>query len=55
MEITFLYTLIFIDDSNLLSVFCRHDAEHSSFRQTGAIGNGIVDFCELDFAPALEK
>lgn len=55
MEITFPYAQVFVDDSNLLSVFFRHDAEHSSFRQIGAIGNGIVDFCELDFVPALEK
>lgn len=28
MEITFPYAHVFVDDSNLLSVFFRHDAEH---------------------------
>ncbi len=55
MEITYPFAKVFADNTNRLSAFLCHDAQHSSFRQIGDIGNSLVDFCELDFAPALEK
>lgn len=55
MEITYPFAKVFADSTNRLSAFFCHDAQHSSFRKIGDIGNGLVDFCELDFAPALEK
>ena len=55
MEITHPFTKVFIDSTNKLNVFFLHDAEHSEFQQSGDIGNGIVDFCELDFLCVMEK
>lgn len=55
MEITYPFAKVFADRTNRLSVFFWHDAQHSTFQQIGDIGNNIVDFCELDFAPALDK
>lgn len=55
MEITYPFAKVFADSTNRLSAFFCHDAQHSSFRQIGDIGNSLVDFCELNFAPALEK
>jgi hypothetical protein len=55
MEITYPFAKVFADSTNHLSAFFCHDAMHSSFQPIGDIGNGLVDFCELDFAPALEK
>ena len=55
MEITHPFAKVFIDSTNKLNVFFLHDAEHSEFQQSGDIGNGIVDFCELDFLGAMEK
>lgn len=55
MEITYPFAKVFADSTNHLSAFFCHDAMHSSFHSIGDIGNGLVDFCELDFTPALEK
>ncbi len=54
MEITYPFAKVFTDRANRLSSFFWHDAGHSTFQQIGDIGNSIVDFCELDFAPALD-
>ena len=55
MEITYPFARVFADTTNHLSAFFCHDAQHSNFWQIGDIGNGLVDFCELNFAPTLEK
>jgi len=55
MEITYPFAKVFADSTNQLSAFFCHDAQHSSFHRIGDIGNSLVDFCELDFSPALEK
>ena len=55
MEITYPFARVFADNTNRLSAFFCHDAQHNSFLSIGDIGNGLVDFCELDFAPALEQ
>lgn len=55
MEITYPFAKVFVDGSNKLNIFFLHDAEHSAFQQIGENGNGIVDFCELDFSGVGEK
>lgn len=55
MEITYPFAKVFADSTNKLNIFFLHDAEHSAFQQIGEIGNGIVDFCELDFSEIGEK
>lgn len=54
MEITYPFAKVLADPTNRLSVFFWHDAQHSTFQQIGDIGKSIVDFCELDFTPALD-
>ena len=55
MEITYPFARVFTDSTNKLNVFFLHDAEHSTFEQIGGIGDGIVDFCELDFSEVRGK
>ena len=55
MEITYPFAKVFTDSTNKLNVFFLHDTQHTTFEQIGDIGNGIVDFCELDFTEVLEK
>ena len=55
MEIAYPFAKVFIDSTNKLNIFFLHDAEHSTFRQIGDIGTGIVDFCELDFSGLQKK
>lgn len=55
MKITYPFARVFADSTNRLSAFLCHDARHNNFQSIGDIGNGLVDFCELDFAPALEQ
>ena len=54
MEITYPFAKVFTDSTNKLNVFFLHDTQHTTFEQIGDIGNGIVDFCELDFTEVLE-
>lgn len=55
MEITYPFAKVFTDTTNKLNVFFLHDTQHTTFEQIGDIGNGIVDFCELDFTEVLQK
>lgn len=55
MEITYPFAKVFIDSTNKLNIFFLHDIEHTTFEQIGDIGNGIIDFCELDFSQVLEN
>lgn len=55
MEITYPFAKVFTDNTNKLNVFFLHDTQHTTFEQIGDIGNGIVDFCELDFTEVLQK
>lgn len=55
MEITYPFAKAFVDNTNKQNVFFCHDTKHTTFEQVGDIGKGIVDFCELDFTPVVEK
>lgn len=55
MEITYPFAKVYTDTTNMLNVFFCHDLEHTTFEQISEIGNGIIDFCELDFSPVIEK
>lgn len=55
MSITHPYAKVFVDSTSKLNSFFCHDTAHTTFEEIGDMGCGIVDFCEMDFLPGVEK
>ncbi len=54
MEITTPYAKVIVDESTILNMFLIHDVSNSRFKYYN-IGDGIVNFCEMDFSKSLDE